>query len=396
MDDELQNFLKWFKPPAYVSFAEYFGGLTPPDTSLSLLLGLDKENLKPFTKDALEFLKNNEDYKSLRNGVRAYFQFQDILDITLSDTIDNLNRGYLYNRHYCYYESMVYLRESIVSWLDGNVLSALTLLRPFMELAILHIYWYIRSETKGYKAYYQWFKGDKQKKPPFRNQVDFIFSNLKENLHIEPKRLLQVKETLLNAFGGLSSYNHTPQIYESMTGISRSTNNLSYDTFYYFLPHINLLLKQIVYLYVLAYPMSLFPIDKVKKWGFGGPVGIFADEMNYISLKYYLGEENISKLKESFSKLEDIKTKLDWYYGFPDLSPLEIEADWKKFLTDTNPNETSVQIRNVSDLGNRIAIHKAQFRALNWHMNYQHSEVDIDEIVSDQTLERMLKRFNDW
>jgi hypothetical protein len=390
MDDELENFLKWFKPPAFVSFAEYFSGSTPPDTSIALLLGLDKENLKPFTKDALAFLENNSDYKSLRNGVRAYFQFQDILDLNLTDNVD------FTNRHYCYYESMVYLRESTTSWLDGNVLSALTLLRPFMELAILHIYWYIRSEIKGYKTYYQWFNGDKNKKPPFRNQVDIIFNKLKENLNVEPKRLYQLKETLLNAFGSLSSYNHTPQVEESMTGISWSTNNLSYDTFYYYLANINLLLKQIVYLYVLAYPMSLFPVDRVKKWGFSGPVGIFADQTNYQSIALYLGEENVAELKTSMSNLDGVKTKLDWYHGFLDLSPLEIETDWKRFLVDTNPSETSLPIIGISDLGNRIAIHKAQFRALNWHMNYHHSEIDTDKIMSNQTLERILKRLDNW
>jgi hypothetical protein len=390
MDDELQNFLKWFKPPAFASFAEYFGDPRPPDTSLTLLLGLDNENIKPFTKDTLAFLKNNEDYKSLRNGVRAYFQFQDILDLDLTDTID------FTNRHYCYYESMVFLREGITSWLDGNVLSALTILRPFMELAILHIYWYLRSEAKGYKAYYEWFNGNKNKKPPFKNQVDFIFTKFKENLNVEPKRLYLMKETLLNAFGGLSSYNHTPQIEESMTGMSKSTNNLSFDTFYYFLANIDLLLKQIVYLYVLAYPMSLFPVDRVKKWGFSGPVGIYIDETNYQSIAIYLGEENVTKLKTSLSSLDDVRTKLDWYHGFPDLSTLEIETDWKKFLADTHPKETSSPITKVFDLGNRIAIHKAQFRALNWKMNYHHAQKDVDKIVSDQALEKFLRRLNNW
>lgn len=388
MDDELQNFLKWFKPPAYVSFAEYFSGSTPPDISLTLLLGLDKENLKPFTKDALAFLKNSEDYKSLRDGVSAYLQFQDILDLNLTGT------EAFTNRHYCYYESMVYLREGIASWLDGNVLSAMTILRPFVELATLHIYWYVISETKGYKTYYEWFNGNKNKKPHFKNQIAITFTKLKENLNIEPKRLLQTKETLINAFNVLSSYNHTPQVDESMTGISRSTNNLSYETFYYFLFQINILLKQIVYLYVLAYPLSLFPIDRVKKWGFSGPVGIFLDEMNYHSIASYLGEQNITKLRASLSKLENVKLKLDWYHSFPDLSPLEIETDWKRFLIETN-SETSLPA-NVSDLGNRIAIHKAEFRALNWHMNYHHAEKDVDKIMSDQALEKILKRLNNW
>lgn len=34
------------------------------------------------------------------------------------------------NRHYCYYESLVYLRESASCWMSGNTLAAVTLLRP--------------------------------------------------------------------------------------------------------------------------------------------------------------------------------------------------------------------------------------------------------------------------
>src|SRR5688572_27674691 len=130
-----ENFEKWFTDdnPEFFSFGEYFDGNTPSYASFQVLLQLANENLKPFTKDALEFLKSDNSAVELNWGFRAYSQFQDLFGLTIND------QSRVWNRHYCYYESLVYLRESIAAWLDQNVLAAMTLVRPFVELSILHL-----------------------------------------------------------------------------------------------------------------------------------------------------------------------------------------------------------------------------------------------------------------
>jgi hypothetical protein len=69
------------------------------------MLDIDWNNLKPFTKDALIALEGVESFIQLKDGIRAYTQFQDILDIVITQDETPI----LWNRHYCYFESLVYL-----------------------------------------------------------------------------------------------------------------------------------------------------------------------------------------------------------------------------------------------------------------------------------------------
>ncbi len=151
------NFERWFTDdgPEFISFGEYFSGSKAPFTSFGVLLNLDNENLKPFTRDALKFLESDKSAIELNWGFRAYSQFQDLLGLTINDDSP------VWNRHYCYYESLVYLRESLTAWLDQNILAAMTLVRPFLELSIFHLYWYLRCEQGNYGDYYLWLEGKK-------------------------------------------------------------------------------------------------------------------------------------------------------------------------------------------------------------------------------------------
>ena len=129
---------KWFYKDyrEFTAYGEYGEG-PPSDVSLIGLLNLNREDLKPFTKDLLNLSQQPQRLQTslseLSRGINALFQFQDILDVSL-----DMETSDLVNRHYAYYEGLVYLRESAVSWLDQNVLAGLTLLRPFLELSVFH------------------------------------------------------------------------------------------------------------------------------------------------------------------------------------------------------------------------------------------------------------------
>jgi len=153
------SLLEWFSDSDLESFAvtvEYFEG-APSDIPLEQILDLDGKDAKPFRSYLLNCdelpSSLSEGLTELRWGIRAYSQFQDILGVTVDRSTPQM-----FNRHYCYYESLMYLRESAISWLDRNFVAALTLLRPFLELALLHCYWNLLCEMKGYKRYYDWLE----------------------------------------------------------------------------------------------------------------------------------------------------------------------------------------------------------------------------------------------
>jgi hypothetical protein len=381
---------KWFNKDyrEFTAYGEYGEG-PPSDVSLVGLLNLNHEDLKPFTKDLLNLSQQPQGLQTsiseLSRGINALFQFQDILDISL-----DMETSDLVNRHYAYYEGLVYLRESVVSWLDQNVLAGLTLLRPFLELSVFHVYWYVRCKYKSYKPYYDWLKHGKGK-PGFQNALDYIFNNLPIKGWASEKRLRELKLTIQNVYGALCAYNHAPQMNESITAKSGGFGNLALESFLYYLELTNILLHQVVYLFILAYPMSLFPVEKYIKWAFSGPVGLFFDKVNYAIIETYISPDNAAIMKQSLASVPEVKSLLEWFDSFPTLTAEEINIDWER-LTKEVPNLTR---ENTAHLFARLALMKSHNRSLGWALNYVIDQKQDSEIP-DEVMEKLRKRIRTW
>lgn len=370
----------------FSAIGEYFDG-SPPDVSLQNILAIGDKDLKQFSRELLKIDDSQTGVSDLlaelAGGVRAYFQFQDILAVSIE--IDTLP---WFNRHYCYYESLVYLRESIVSWLDRNVLAALTLLRPFLELSVFHLYWYLRCEDKHYKPYYDWLKGEKGK-PPFANALNYVFDTLPAREWVEDKRLHELKQVIRHLYKGLCAYNHTPKMDESIAAKSGGLGNIAYETFYFAVYITNMLLRQIIYLFMLVYPMCMFPVEGYKKWGFSGPLGLFFDKCNFAILEAYIGSENVAVLKQSLSCVPKVKSLIEWFDEIPTLSDDEIEADWQRFRRDSHMQKEN------DHLPQRLAICKSHSRALGWFMNYM-MEPPPDDGVPEEIYKLAERRMKNW
>lgn len=280
-----------------------------------------------------------------------------------------------------------------MSWLDRNVLAALTLLRPFVELSVLHLYWYLRCRETSYKPYYDWLDRDRDKgKPHFQEVLDYVSKNLPAREWIGEGRLEELKKVIRNTYQALCAYNHTPKIEESIAGKSGGPGNISLDIFLYCLELTNILLHQVVYLFILAYPMSLFPVEKHEKWGFkGGPVGLFFDKTNYALLEAYVGSDNVTALKQSLSSSPDVKRLKEWFDSLPTLTPDEIDADWERFTREMP--EFSEQ--NAVQLGVRLAIMKSLARSRGWALNYI-VEKPEETGIPNEIVEGLRKRLRAW
>ncbi len=378
------DFLKWFNTtPSYFSIGEYFEGDSPPEGSLIELLGLKQADLKAFTQDVLTHLEENDSVKELKAGIRAYSQFQDLLGIVMHED------GPVWNRHYCYYESLVYLRESVVSWLDKNVLAALTLLRPFLELSVLHLYWYLRCESTNYQDFHLWLDG-KKGKPPFKNQLDFVFANISSKTSIEPQKSKKLQQFIYNIYKSMSAYNHSPKIDESLVSLSGGVGQVSLGSYFYYLAGVNFLIRQLTYLYMLIYPMAAFPVDRYQKWGFSGPVGLFFDSNNFSIIRAYLGNDNAAQLRKELERVQEITERMEWFESQPNLTPSELENEWAEFQ---GVNRVGV---DAQDKGHRIALQKAHNRAFGWFANYLHTLPDPNKQVSDEMLEKIMDQARNW
>jgi len=324
----------------------------------------------------------------LTRGLRAYFQFQDILDVSVDDTSP------LVNRHYCYYESLAYLRESVTSWLDRNVLSCLTSLRPFLELAVFHCYWHLRCAPSSYQPYYNWLGGSSGK-PPFTAALKYVFENMPAADHVDRKRLGELQASCTTLYKSLCAYNHTPRLDESIVTVSGGPGTVALEIFLYAVHMINFVLREIVYLFILAYPMSLFPVDRCSKWGFSGPLGLFFDQSNFKILQHYLRQDNVSRLQASLRSMPEVESLLAWYHEQATLSAEEVAADWARFRESTRIADPTGAASEPTLLTARLAAAKASARATSWALNYMPDKLARDTIP-DSAVSTLWARILNW
>ena len=200
-----------------------------------------------------------------------------------------------------------------------------------------------------------------------------------------------MKQTIQNIYKALCAYNHTPQITESIAAKSGGLGNIALESFLYYLELTNIVLHQIVYLYMLAYPMSLFPVERHVKWAFNGPVGFFFDKVNYAVLETYIGSENTATLSQCLGLVPEVKSLREWFDNSPSLTPEEIDADWERLKKEI----PSLNKENVTHLYARLALMKSHNRALGWALNYVTDQTQDSEIPNE-IVEKLRKRIRTW
>ncbi|CCU84149.1 hypothetical protein PHOSAC3_120766 [Mesotoga infera] len=395
-----ERFKKWFpEQREYLSIVrdpDYQGS---PDSILLTILGISRKNLKPYTEDLFSLFRENQEFSELVSGIQGYIEFQDILDISINAELDfkprtaaEILRMHVWNRHYCFYESLFYLRDSISSWLDGNLLASLALLRPFLELSVLHIYRHVTADKNGHEKHLEWVHG-KKNKPNFHAMVDLSVERIEAAEFCNTERLNLLKESLKKAFKNLCAYNHSPQLDESISTMSKGNLAISAESVLFYLVVASFVLRQVIYLFVLAYPTSLFPVDKYKKWGVSPPVGLYFDEYNYAAIREFLGAENLETLKLQLENCDDVVDLMSFYNSCEDLPDETLNELWANFRKQTKMQMNS----SITDRKKRILLSKAVIRAINWASSY--TEKDNEGRMDNDTLDSLMnswRKLKDW
>lgn len=380
--DQDKNFTE-YKGIRFHAIGEYFSG-KPIESDLFSLLAIEKSELRVNSYKLLG--ESSELLSDLNWGIKAYLQFQDILSISLSKDESELP----INRHYCYYESIIYLKESIKSLLDKNILASIVLLRPFLELSFNHIYWFLKCEQKGYGKYYLWLTGLNNSNFSFNTVINKIFKLLTSLNYIEQKRIKNLKKIFLNFYSLLCNYNHSHHLDYSLTVRSGFSEEISLEDFYYIPNILNIILNQLIYLYINVFPMSIFPVDIYKKYGFNGPMGLFFDIQNFKIIEKFIGAENLDKMKTNFENADIVINFLKFFNESPDLTNIEIDETWNSFCQRSNMNA------NIKKMEKRIAYFKAFQRSLGWAMNYINIKQDFYKNISDEVIEKIKDSLLNW
>ena len=358
---------------SYTASHTYIKGDIPIHNSLRNVLHLNDEELSQCGQFLLDFLDNpssefKDKYSDLSWRVQAWFEFQDILESSLGLQ----NEQAILNRHYCYLEATNILIDSLMAGIGGYFNASISSLRSFIELAVLEIYFKEISIVDGdYRKFRKWFSYESGP-TPFKNTVEFIFPE-EDNRGFEI-----VKERIYGAYKGTSTYVHKPRLDSSFT-MMRKSNTLapSMESIFYWVSCSSLVLQAIEWLYVISYPMCLFPVDIVKKFGYNWPMGVFFDNSNSKVLERALGNDDYAAFKKDLENHPDVKAKLEFYNNAPSKSKEEIEKSWYESRDDRDKHHSKEE---------RITISKAELRAISGALTYKAPTKDFSEISPDESM----------
>jgi hypothetical protein len=165
-----------------------------------------------------------------------------------------------------------------------------------------------------------------------------------------------------NGYKALSSYSHTPKWDESFGKKIGNLKLTELEDFEYAIHMTNIAIYNLVHLYVFVYPMLLFPVDIVSRFGFNGPVGAFTDQFNYELLEYYLGKDLCLTVKNELVNIEHVQNLLEWFESQKILNEIEIRSTFN--------NERNKDIDPNMGLAQLYGHEKSRMRALILSMNY--------------------------
>jgi len=387
-------YVKWFQEDLNKSFnarAEYYPGDKIGMVPLGNILGLDVDNLKPFTKELLELEIEDplgQSINEIKKGYCAYTEFQDLLSISINlDSEENIDFP-IEGRHYAYYESTIYLKEIIICLIENNVLAANVLMRPFLESSITNLYWKLKLDSSKYRDYYTWLE-NKNIKLYFRNMLDWTMDRLEASSYVPKLKYDQLRQSLLHFYKFISDYHHGPKQKNSIVTLSGGNENSSAYALMLAFYQLELVLNNICYLYILSYPNILYPVDAHKKFAFNPPVGFFADNSNYQIVESYIGTNNIEILRKQLSPIDSVSNLLKWFHDQKDLTEEQIEESWNDFK-----NRAKLK-NNPKEIELRLLFAKSQSRAVGWAMNYLTTPENYD-FISDEDVDKVMNFIKNW
>jgi hypothetical protein len=305
-------------------------------------------------------------------------QIQDLLSIVELQSIPSAKQlTELFCHHHCYYEGIVHLRSGVLSLLNLNSTSSITMLRPVVEQFSYAIYWDLLQDSEGSARYNRWLSSGKGK-PSFREAMTSVETVLSEKRPIIQERVQSAIAIIRQAYHTLCAWTHTPILDESFITGGLSSSQGGFGDWLYCVHMYNITLHSILRLFLYQYPMALFPIDIIRKWGCNMPVGVYVDKCAGAIVEEAVGEVFTRKLRRLLLDDTEVAAKLRHAAEFRDLTDEEIWQTWEKLPSKTE----GLQRPDTIDL--LSAQQKAQIRSMGWAFNYLPKSGIKEELSSQE------------
>lgn len=355
------------KDESFSAYAEYFEG-RPVERSFKPIFNIADSELTQHGATLSEWTTVGGEPRSYFRKLHwisgALLQIQDLLSLVELESIPKTDRlNELFCRHHCYYEALVHLRSGVVSLLNLNIRAAITMLRPIVEQFCYAVFWEVSQESDGSARYNRWLASGKGK-PSFREAMDRIKEVLAEKRPILLKRIELAVAGIRQAYHVLCTWSHTPILDESLRTGGLSNVQGGFGDWLFCIHMYNVTLNAILRLFLYLYPMALFPIDLVRKWGCNIPVGVYLDSCSAAIIQEAVGEKPAQKLRDLLFDDPEVTEKLNHAAQFNGLTDEEIWETWEK---SSIKQEGAERPATVGLMG---ALQKAHIRSLGWAFNY--------------------------
>jgi hypothetical protein len=337
----------------------------------------------------------DEFYLMAVRSIGAWLDYVIALPMPVRIPTDELRKGrgpsdpaFLEMQHHPYFQACLALGDGLAAGLAGHPRPALAMLRPFVESAIAEVYIHGDPDGRRLWAYLRYLAGSGHR-PRYRQMLDAVFQ--------EPRfaSLASFGEHVDTLYGSISSGTHVQTPDEALLHMRDGNRAVAtYPELVVWLTFLGMAAHRMLTLLVLRFPMTLFPVDIERRFGFNAPVGLFADGVVAASIREGLGVRHADALASFLRDDEEVKGLLDFYHAQPELTDEQIDEDWERSRREAPPGPKLA----VPRMG-RWALFKSEMASLQWAMDMglairlvpAEPDIDPDDILRRSVLATELK-----
>lgn len=275
---------------------------------IPMLIINDHEKIGVVYKQSEEYLKtNNELHEDIAEYLWAYNEIRTLVP----QTMQNFWSGHFFPFSESYYE----FENSLELSMQGFYRHSLFALRCGLELSLLGIFF--DADNKAHIDVKKWIKSEEP--TPYFNRTIlpriFKLDNFSQFNNEYP-----LQQEIKEIYSKLNDYVHTRGYAYSTTGQSKSNfNQFNEQSFCNYVEIMKNVIKNIVIMMLLKYPIGMQKLPLWEKFGFNSPAGGFLDEssqravLNILDKKIKITLQNISnndpnvkEISQSILEMPDI------------------------------------------------------------------------------------------
>jgi len=274
-----------------------------------MLIINDHKKIEVVYKQSEQYLKTNHE---LHDDIAKYLWAYNEIRTLVPQTTQNFWSGHFFPFSESYYE----IENSLELSMQGFYRHSLFALRCGLELSMLGIFF--DADNKAHIDVKKWIRSENPT-PHFNNTIILRIFKLDNFFRFNNESPLQ--QEIKDIYSKLNDYVHTRGYAYSTTGQSKSNfNQFNEQSFCQYVEIMKNVIKNIVIMMLLKYPIGMQKLPLWEKFGFNSPVGGFLDESSQEAV-FNIFDEKIKKTLQNISNNDsNVKEISQHILEMPDIS----------------------------------------------------------------------------